>query len=306
MLPLHRKKPETTDALPSEEEPAVDEAPAPAAAEPSPAPTPAPVLASELLREQMRPSAPGAKTLQRMGALLGGLGILAISVVGGLHPLTYVCLAALAGILVLSVAPLSYTGRALSLLLLGGVTSGLPLWEPDIRSVIDEGVLLAGSTILLGGSLLFRAYYRGARLARVAVTMGVLALAAWFFLSDGHRSLVTVAEHWQSWAPATTHVAFGLIAVLSLLAFMESSTRGGSHVWAYSLLTLYALHVMLLLASAHWPVYPQSPAPTAAATAAMLAGIVGTVIAAMALAQVFVVASRSAKTGSSGRSAPRR
>ena len=248
----------------------------------------------------MRPSAPGAKTLQRMGALLGGFGILAVSVVGGLHPLTYVCLAALAGILILSMVPFSYAGRALSLLLVGGITSGLPLSTHDIRGVIDEGILLTGSTILLGGSLLFRAYYRGARLARVAVTLGVLALTAWFFLSDGHRSLVTVAEHWQSWAPATTHVAFGLIAVLSLLAYMESSTRGGSHVWAYSLLTLYALHVMLLLAGAHWPVHPQGPTPSAQVTAAMLAGIVGTIIASMALAQVFVVVSRSTKGDRAG------
>ena len=74
---------------------------------------------------------------------------------------------------------------------------------------------------------------------------------------------------------------------------MESSTRGGAHVWAYSLLTLSAAHVVVLLLRTHWPLAPQGETLTAVANAAILAGISGTVLATMALAQVFVVVSRS-------------
>ena len=70
--------------------------------------------------------------------------------------------------------------------------------------------------------------------------MGFVALATWFFVSGGHESLVTLGGDWQSWAPAGTHMTFGLLALLSLMAFMDNSTRGGSHVWAVALLVLYA------------------------------------------------------------------
>ena len=42
---------------------------------------------------------------------------------------------------------------------------------------------------------------------RGLVTAGVLALGAWFLASRGHESLVTLEGDWQSWAPASTHMA---------------------------------------------------------------------------------------------------
>jgi hypothetical protein len=94
--------------------------------------------------------------------------------------------------------------------------------------------------------------------------------------------------HWQSWAPASTHIMFGLLGLLSLMAFMESSTRGGAHVWAGTLLVLYAVDVGLLVASEVWPVAGQAASIAGPTIAALLTGAVGTIIAGLALAQVFV------------------
>jgi hypothetical protein len=85
-------------------------------------------------------------------------------------------------------------------------------------------------------------------------------------------------------------VAFGLLALLSLMAFMDNSTRGGSHVWAFSLLVLYGVHLALLVASEVWPVHGTEVIIQGPTIAAILTGVVGTIVAGMALAQVLVAA----------------
>jgi hypothetical protein len=85
-------------------------------------------------------------------------------------------------------------------------------------------------------------------------------------------------------------MAFGLLALLSLMAFMDNSTRGGSHVWAVALLILYAVHVGLLVAGDIWPIRPMQTDIEGPTIAAIMAGVVGTIVAGMALAQVLVVA----------------
>ncbi|MGB5810471.1 MAG: hypothetical protein WBG86_08075 [Polyangiales bacterium] len=299
VLPLHRKKNGGVDATDgqilqdttseeaggaaprSDPEPSVPEIPVP------PAP---PILASDLLRERMRPSAPGGGTLRRIAIGLGACGIVGALWSGGAQPLTFVALALMIGTMTIALTPMSYRGRAVSLFLLGSVTTGVALWQQTLHGIAPESFILATATILLSGSLLFRAYYRGARLARLAVTVGVALLAAWFLLSGGHESLVRVGGHWQSWAPASTHMAFGLLALLSLMAFMDSTTRGGAHWWAYALLGLYAVHIGLLVAIQRWPEPGVTASLAGPTVAAIIAGVVGTVVAGVALAQVLVVA----------------
>lgn len=249
-----------------------------------------PILASDLLREQMRPSSPGESALRRTTIALGALGALAALLVGGMHPLTAVSLALLITMITLALTPMSYRSRAIALFSMGSVATGVALWQQRLQGIAPEGVILAGATILLSGSLLFRAYYRGARIARALVTCGVLALSAWVFVSGAHESLVTLEGAWQSWAPAIAQVAFGLLALLSLMAFMDDSTRGGSHVWATGLLILYPLHIGLLVASEVWPMQGTPASIEGPTIAAVLTGVVGTLVAAMALAQVLVVA----------------
>jgi hypothetical protein len=96
-------------------------------------------------------------------------------------------------------------------------------------------------------------------------------------------------------------MTFGLLALLSLMAFMDNSTRGGSHVWAVALLILYAVHLGLLVASEVWPVRGIEASIQGPTIAAILAGVVGTIVAGMALAQVLVVAYQASSNRIKGR-----
>lgn len=296
VLPLHRRKDGTasqSELVEATAEPQAEEArlsmPERDTSLPNvPVPAGPPILASDLLREQMRPSSPGEKTLRVVTVTLCAIGVVAALLAGGAHPLTFVSASLLVMMATLALTPLSYRARAISLALAGATATSVALWQQAVHGVEPESIILAGATILLSGSLLFRAYYRGARFARFAVALGVVALIAWFVVSGGHESLVMLEGHWQSWAPATTHMTFSLLALLSLMAFMESSTRGGSHVWAVSLLVLYAVHISLMIASEVWPVPGVQPTIQGPTIATLLTGMVGTIVAGLALAQVFV------------------
>ncbi|TFH32839.1 MAG: hypothetical protein E4H00_00455 [Myxococcales bacterium] len=302
VVPLHRKKNGTEsehreDAAVLELQPEEPRGSAPerdTSLQHIPIPPGPPILASDLLREQMRPSSPGDKALRRTAVGLSVLGAVGVLLAGGVHPLTMVALAMLIVMATLALTPMPYRSRAVALFLVGSIATGVALWQQTLTNVAPDEIILAGATIFLSGSLLFRAYYRGARLARVAVTVGVLALGAWFLASRGHESLVTLDGDWQSWAPASTHMAFGLLALLSLMAFMDNSTRGGSHVWAVALLVVYAVHIGLLVARELWPVQGTEVSIQGPTVAAVLAGVIGTIVAGMALAQVLVVAYQAA------------
>ncbi len=301
VLPLHRKKNDGTDN--TERQSFKEQEPASASTSMAEGerslpdnlvPPGPPILASDLLRERMRPRAPGGPALRRVTVGLSAAGIVGALLSGGTHPLVFVSLALLISMLTIALTPMSYQGRAVSLFLVGAVATGVALWQQTLQDIAPDGIILAMATILLSGSLLFRAYYRGARLARVAVTIGALALGGWFFLSGGQESLVRLEGYWQSWGPASTQMAFGLLALLSLMAFMDSSTRAGAHWWAYSLLTLYAVYIGLLVASQLWPIPGARSAIEGPTVAAIITGMVGTVVAGVALAQVLVVAYNSA------------
>jgi len=301
VLPLHRRKDGTLSqqqlrqagSAPPREEPS-GEQPRLAVSDRDkslpnmPAPPGPPILASDLLREQMRPSSPGANTLRVVAVTLSTIGLVGVAWAGGVHPLTFVSAALLIMMATLALTPLSYRARAISLGLAGAVATGVALWQQNVHDLSPEGIILAGATILLSGALLFRAYYRGARLSRFAVALGVSALGAWFVVSGGHESLVMLEGHWQSWAPAVSHIGIGLIGLLALMAFMESSTRGGAHVWAGALLVLYGIDMGLLIASEVWPIAGRAASIEGPTIAALLTGAVGTIIAGLALAQVFV------------------
>jgi hypothetical protein len=309
VLPLHRKNDGTASQRSKEADTAELQSGAVRGSVPDrdtslptmPIPAGPPILASDLLREQMRPTSPGESALRRTTVMLGVIGALGALLTGGMHPLTAVSLALLITMATLALTPMSYRGRAIALFLMGSVATGVALWQQVLQGIAPEGIILGGATILLSGSLLFRAYYRGARIARAMVTCGVLALGFWFFASGGHESLFTLGGAWQSWAPAVTHMTFGLLGLLSLMAFMDDSTRGGSHVWAVALLILYALHIGLLVASEVWPIDGSPMSIGGPAIAAVLTGVVGTLVAGMALAQVLVVAYQAISSRVRGR-----
>ena len=74
------------------------------------------------------------------------------------------------------------------------------------------------------------------------------------------------------------------------MALMDNSTRGGSHVWAVALLVLYGVHLAVLVASEVRPMPGTAVTIQGPTIAAILTGVVGTIVAGMALAQVLVVA----------------
>ncbi len=311
VLPLKRRKDATTSEHALEEPSPLEAAAEEARTKPAeqstslanmPVPAGPPILASDLLREQMRPSNPGERSLRWASLGLCGAGAVGALLVGGTHPLALVSVALMITMAILGLTPMSYRGRAIALLSMGAVATGVALWQQSVHGISPEGIILAGATIVLSGSLLFRAYYRGAVLSRAAVAIGVVALGLWFLLSGGHESLVAVDGHWQSWAPATTHMLFGLLAMLALMAFMDSSTRGGCHVWGVALLVLYAVYTALLIGTAVWPAAVSEPSIEGFTIAALIAGAVGTIIAGVALAQVLVA---TYQVASSRRSAAR-
>ena len=228
VLPLKRRKDATTSERALEEPSPLETTAEEAKTKPTeqstslanmPVPAGPPILASDLLREQMRPSNPGERSLRWTSLGLCAAGAVGALLVGGAHPLALVSVALMITMVILGLTPMSYRGRAVALLSTGVVATGVALWQQSVHGISPEGIILAGATIVLSGSLLFRAYYRGAVLSRAAVAIGVVALGLWFLLSGGHESLVAVDGHWQSWAPATTHMLFGLLAMLALMAF---------------------------------------------------------------------------------------
>jgi len=309
VLPLHRRKEgsRSEEELREAEGSSAPDRPPAEQARPSvpdrdtslpnmPVPPGPPILASDLLREQMRPSSPGGTTGRVVAVVLSTLGLAGAAWVGGVHPLTFVSAALLVMMATLGLTPMSYRARAISLTLAGVVATGVSLWQQAVHDLSPEGTMLAAAIVLLSGALFFRAYYRGARFSRIAVALGVAALGTWFVLSGGHESLVTLEGHWQSWAPAASHMTFGMLALLSLMAFMESSTRGGAHVWAGALLVVYGVDVALLVASGVWPPSGREAIIDGPTIAALLTGAVGTIVAGLALAQVFVAVYQSASS----------
>lgn len=215
------------------------------AAEALQAPKP-PILASRILAEDLAPIEPGRRTLRFSLLGLGGLGIVgavAATLVTGSpsSPATVAAVvfsvAAVAG----GVVKVSYGQRA-ALAFGLGIVAGLAS-----RGWFDA--LLFYATVVLGGGLLFRSYYRASTIARAVVTLGTLALSLWFALSGHIEGLIFLDPTWQSWAPQIPRVGLALLALLSLLAFMNSSTTGGAAVWAASLFAMHALHLGLFAAT---------------------------------------------------------
>ncbi|MDH3845722.1 MAG: hypothetical protein OES69_17420, partial [Myxococcales bacterium] len=139
VLPLHRKKSGRTEHTERQsfEEPEARSA-STSMTEPGeslpriPVPPGPPILASDLLRERMRPRAPGAQALRRITAALSAAGIVGALATGGAHPLTFVSVALLISMLTAAFTPMSYRGRAVSLFLVGAVATGVALWQQTL------------------------------------------------------------------------------------------------------------------------------------------------------------------------------
>jgi hypothetical protein len=248
-----------------------------------------PYLASEILREDLTPSEPGRRELGLVLQLAPALGALAALGSGIQRSATWVAVAMFAALFALTRLELRYTVQSVVVALTG--TAALALvagWRMVLGGGWDDP-LLASSVTLLSSSLLFRAWYRAAPAARFLVLLALTLALSWATMSS-HRELLSLEFSWHSWLPALTWYLFGLLCLLSLLAFMGGDTTGGCDVWALSLFSWYALFagVRYALETTAIPglpsgnvqtlglIEPALAAPTAVAYAQIFARTLGT------------------------------
>ncbi|HEY6881150.1 MAG TPA: hypothetical protein VI299_24155, partial [Polyangiales bacterium] len=103
-----------------------------------------------------------------------------------------------------------------------------------------DGPMLAAAATLLPAALLFRSWYRAAYTARILVGLALVLALTWATWTS-HRNLLALEFDWQSWVPALAWYVFGILCLLSLLAFMGEETTAGCDVWAFGLWVWYGL-----------------------------------------------------------------
>lgn len=208
-----------------------------------------PVLASDILREEVAPIAPGQTILRvwlggfslvfGLAALASfmGLGSHAPGVFGG--SLATAIVAAVAALV-----PVPYAARASLAVVVGLVPLVMGVrGDGPLTAIGFEGTLYAGAGLMtvtaLPGALLFRARYRAFAAARVFLAV---ALAA-----SGLFLVLATLGALDSNAPMVTRVADGtavLTIVTAFFGFMGEETSGGCKGWAALLVTVHALRLV--------------------------------------------------------------
>jgi hypothetical protein len=199
-----------------------------------------PYLASEILREDLTPSEPGRKYVDIMLHVAPAVGAIAVLSSGLQRVATWVSLAVLALLFLLTRVELAY---GLQSALVAGAGGAALIATASARVLLGggfDGPILAASTTLLSAALLFRSWYRAAYTARVLVGLALLLALTWATWTS-HRDLLSLEFDWASWVPALAWYVFGLLCLLSLLAFMGEETTGGCDVWAIGLWVWYGL-----------------------------------------------------------------
>lgn len=245
------------------------------------APVRPPFLASESLREDLSPLWPGKQEITHTLQLAGLLGALASVLVAFDQPVGWLCAITCALIAGLSRVELEYMKRALIAATVSGSALLLASFARVALGAGGDDPLLSLACSLLPAALLFRSWYRGARVARALVALTLVLAFAWVGLTS-NRGLLSLGFTWQSWLPALAWSSFSILCLLSLLAFMGDETTGGCHVWAYGISLWFGLFACL-----RWAMEregsPASGGPSAALglTEAALASVL-----AIALAQL--------------------
>jgi hypothetical protein len=203
-----------------------------------------PFLASESLREDLSPLWPGKQTIRYTLQAAGALGAFASVLVAFDQPVGWLCALACVAMAALSRVQLDYQKRALFVAALAGSALAAVSASRVALGAGSDDPLLVLACSLLPAALLFRSWYRGARIARGVVGLTLALAFAWAALTS-HRGLLALGFTWQSWLPALAWSLFCLLCLLSLLAFMGDETTGGCHVWAYGISLWFGLFACL-------------------------------------------------------------
>ncbi len=218
-----------------------------------PQPRRPPVLASEALLRDLAPSRPARRALRVWCPVLGLLGACAAWYLTHGQGMGWPLAGAFAGLALLGLPPMPYPGRASAVATVSGTALALVLWTdagtPDGLST----VLLTISVTLLAAGLYFRAWHRASVLSRLIVAAGVLSGVAFLWMRGSVADLTVFDTAWQSWVPRLIGLGFGILLMLSLLAFMDARSTGGSAVWAAFVLCWYAAYAAVEILRAAWP-----------------------------------------------------
>ncbi|MDB4974637.1 MAG: hypothetical protein JWN48_2978 [Myxococcaceae bacterium] len=245
-----------------------------------------PYLASEILREDLTPSEPGRRHINVVLHAAPALGAVAVLTSGIDRIATWAALAALSGLFILTRFELSYHTLAVLVASIGGLCLAATSCARVAMGGGFDGPLLATVATLLPAALLFRTWYRAAYTARVLVSLALVLAVMWATWTS-HRGLLALEFDWQSWVPALTWYLFGILCLLSLLAFMSGETTGGCDVWALGISVWYGLFACGRFAIEERGVQipnfqtlgllePALAAPTAVALAQLFSGFFGT------------------------------
>lgn len=203
-----------------------------------------PVLASEALRKEMTPAEPGRVLLPVVVCATSTLAVsLCLWLVGfDKHGLavaaTFLALSAIA------LWPMPYSSRAGALAVLSGGGMLSATWVRAQQAPQEPHALgLTGAVLLLGTALQLRAWHRGSVSARVLVALGLGAGALWLGVQAPWLHLSSLPSDPRLSLPVVLPIPFGILLMVSLLAFMDARTTGASGLWSLCLWGWYACFV---------------------------------------------------------------
>jgi hypothetical protein len=243
-----------------------------------------PILASDLLAEDIAPTEPYRNPLRIVAVGAGLLGVIAI---GASRPsdLVHWGVAGLLGVLaVLGAVPIGYRVRALATVVVAALGIGATSLAGGSFDWVSFLLVLAATS--LAGGLFFRNAYRASLLGRGFTGVGLAIGAVWLTASFWGQPFNELGTEWQAWVPAALRLLSVLLGLLSLLAFMDSSTTGGSAIWGIATLVWFACERLTSAAIAMTAARDIDLVPLADATSAIAIVSVG----ALAIAGVLVTA----------------
>ena len=219
-----------------------------------------PVLASEALRRDLAPAAPGASSARTVAVATGLLGVLLTMLVAGPRGFGLPVGGVLLVVALLGVVPLSYAARASALAAVAGSGLAVVSWYAVMMGAAGlEAMILRAGVVVLAMALLFRAWHRGSLLARALVALGIALCAGWLWMSGTLGALLVLDSAVYSWLGPVLSVALAVLLMLSMLAFMDSRATGGCTVWAALLLAWSAAYGGVELLARVWKIDAAKP-----------------------------------------------
>jgi hypothetical protein len=218
-----------------------------------------PVLASEALQRDLAPPRPARRALRVWSPILGILGAGAVWLMTHGQGMGLPLAGAFGGLALLGLPPMPYVGRASAVVTVAATGLALMLWADAASPGGLPTIVLTFAVALLATGLFFRAWHRASTIARLIVGVGVLTGATFLWMSGDLADLTVFDTSWQSWLPRLVGLLFGILLMLSLLAFMDARSTGGAAVWAIFMICWQAVHATVDILHSAWPKYMASP-----------------------------------------------